>query len=216
MKLPAPWSGTSAIAAWMRQIRSYVQSETFLGGRGFRKVPTPTGWYLEAVETPGGGGKNTTVNLAFQRLIVTAFGNALTPTRLPNLLVCRTWDGTNIGNTDIYVAKCLNMRQVGKEFFYDNGDNITQTYTYFVPSANDPSYGDNFRNANDGTNTELQVVDPRYVTRQMLLDKSVQVDQALIYAVDTKVPTGVKDPTGADVTLLETQVERKWSRYFKQ
>jgi hypothetical protein len=153
-------------------------------------------------------------------MVINGLGSALIPPKY-DVLVCREWDlninNLKVGAQDVYVAKDMESRRtVGSEFYLDDGDNIKQTYTYFGPTAADASYGDNFRLANDGTNTELQVMEKRYYTANMVLAGGVAATQALLYVVDTNAPTGVKDPQGNDVTRLEVKPFRAWVRYATQ
>jgi hypothetical protein len=155
---------------------------------------------------------------------ITQLGSSLSP-QLPDLLVCRDFNvstGIVTGSTDIYIAKTLEARQglqgINQEFFLDNGDNITQTTTFLQKTANDASYGDNFRTVNDGTNTELQALLKRYVTQSTLAAHGLGLHpwQCAIQALDFGVDSGVRDPQGKIVTMQEVYPPRIWERYASQ
>lgn len=169
--------------------------------------------YAANVQAPGAAVKPAPATPGVTKpYAIKALGSSLTPAN-PDLLICSTvTGGTSIANDTVYVAKRREMRRAAKEYFYDNGANVTQTYTYFGPTAADASYGDNFRLGADGVTSEVQSVDPRYYTTAMLQAiPAMPVDQSLIYAKETGVPTGVKDPNGKDITLVE-DTPRMWAK----
>lgn len=175
--------------------------------------------YAANVPPPNAAGKTTTAPSSMKEMCIIQLGSSLA---VPNydLLICNEWDPVANGiksATPIYVAKTIEARRgIVKEYFLDNGDNITQTYAYFTPTAGDASYGDNFRLGNDGTNTELQAMEKRYYAKSMIPDAIGSFAQCLVYVVDTGAPTGVKDPNGADVTRIEHKPFREWARYATQ
>ena len=78
--------------------------------------------------------------------VITALSNA-------DYLTCRTWDGTNVGGTDIQVAKINRFRTSL------SGEIVDGVAIGFSSYA-----ADNQRMASDGVNVEVQLVYPRYVT----------------------------------------------------
>jgi len=191
----------------------FVDTETVKVERG------PNGYGFRAFP-PSAGGKSSPTPNSYKLMIITGLGSALTP---PNydLIICREWDIKNgalvTGAQDTYVAKDLESRRiVTTEFYYDNGDNISQTYTYFGPTQADSTYGDNFRLAFDGTNTELQAMEKRYYTMDNMTAQGIPILQALVYVLDTGSPTGVKDPQNNDVTCIEVKPFRAWTRFASQ
>lgn len=218
MSLPWPkeWSGSNPLAAWVNRLLKRCQQEQLLESKDFRKVPTVGGYYLEPKFSTGGSkGKTTDAN--YKLMIITKLGSSLTPPA-PDLLICKAydWNSQAVTGAEVYVAKDSEARQIAKEFYPDNSENVTVSYTYFTPTQADPSYGDNFRLANDGTNTELQVMDKRYITKDQLVAAITPLTQAIVWVIDTSVPTGVKDPTGANVTRIEVKPSRLWVRYATQ
>lgn len=153
-----------------------------------------------------------------QELIITQLGSTMAPAN-PNLLICASFAGglQSSNSPAVYVAKALPMRQRTVEFFFDNGANVTQKYTYFGPTPAESSYGDNFRTATDGVNTELEAAEPRYYTEaQLKSQQGIPLDQAIIYAIDTGSDTGVADPNGNPVTMIEVLPNRDWVRIVSQ
>jgi hypothetical protein len=154
-------------------------------------------------------------------MVITQLGSSLTP---PNydLLICREWNilTNDFKNAvDVYVAKDIDVRRgITKEYYLDDGDNLTQTYTYFAPTVADATYGDNFRMATNGTNTELQAMEKRYITRAQLITGNPLTDlsQAFVYVREYSAPTGVKDTNNVDVTKMEVKPFRAWTRYATQ
>lgn len=216
MKLPAPWSGTSAIAAWMRQIRSYVQSETFLGGRGFRKVPTPTGWYLEAIDTPGGGSKIQTA-ATVSLFCITTLGNDdyFTAKKISNVRFLNgKWVGDVTGQ-DYQIAKPEPQR---KTIANENLDGVVITYTAppsLSPAPTPDGYTDNNRVANDGSGTESQVCFPRYrsMAGLALTSPIPMTSQCVVVACQPDNGTGVA-VAGTQLTWLEISPARVWAKRF--
>jgi hypothetical protein len=151
-----------------------IDTDTVRWSRG------PAGYAAHAA-APTAGGKGKTIDANYKVMAITQLGSSLVPP-LYDLLVCREWDLTTNdfkNATDVYVAKDMEARRtITSEFYFDNGDNVTQTYTYFVATASDATYGDNFRLANDGTTSELQVMEKRYYTKGQMTTKHVSAAQA--------------------------------------
>lgn len=210
--------GASVMAAWMNRLLARCKQEVFLESKDFRRIQLANGYVIEAKARATGGGKGQTLDANYKMMVITQLGSSLIPP-IPDLLVCQVWNWlTNTASgQNVYVAKDTEARQsVDKEFYYDNGDNVTQTYTYFTGTAADATYGDNFREATDGLTTELQVMEKRYYTNQQVRSQGVNSIQSIVWVIDTGVPTGVIDPTGNNVTHLEVKPLRAWVRYATQ
>lgn len=189
---------------------------------------SPTG-YAAKVQAPGAAGKAApAAPNTFKWMAITQLGSSLLPANY-DLLICKEWDwSTNavkVGAPDVYVAKTIEARRtIVNEYYFDNGDNTVQTYSYFTPSVGDPSYGDNFRLATDGgiTPNELQVMERRYYSTAILPATAgtpvvaISRMQCLIQVLDTSAPTGVKDPNNIDVTRVEVKPFRTWGRFATQ
>ena len=114
--------------------------------------------------------------------------------------VARTFDGTNLGATDVYLAKPARLRpSVAAEVI----DGVGITYSSYT--------ADNARTASDGTNTEFQVVFPRF-TAYATAPSGVD-DLAVVFAVPVVNGTGVMAGS-APVTWLEISPARVWARRF--
>lgn len=215
---PRDWVGTGPATAWMKRFLARCKQEVFLESKDFRRVQTNGGYFIESKSKPSAGGKGQTLDANYKMMVITQLGSSLIPP-IPDLLICQGWNWlTNTASgQNVYVAKDTEARQaVDKEFYYDNGDNVTQTYTYFTGTAADATYGDNFRMASDGTHTEVQSMEKRYYTNQQMISQGVNSIQAIVWVIDTGVPTGVKDPLGNDVTHLEVKPIRAWAKFTSQ
>lgn len=219
MKIAVPNkpSGTShfilfCIAVWEYLFNGnfpFIDSDTVKVERG------PNGYSFRANPPGAAGGKGKTIDANYKLMVITALGSSLTPA-IPDLLICSSATASSnppgVAADTVYVAKARQMRRIPKEFFLDNGANVTQNYTYFGPASSDSGYGDNFRTATDGINTELESVTPRYATKSVLTANNVTIEQSLIYVVDLGSPTGVTDPAGNAVTRIEVLPARMWSK----
>jgi hypothetical protein len=175
----------------------------------------PNGYSFQANPPGAAGGKGKTIDANYKLMAVKQLGSSLVPA-LNDLLICSTANAANnppsIAADTVYVAKARPMRRNIKEFFFDNGANATQDYAYFGPTVQDATYGNNFRLANDGVQSEVESVTPRYCTHIALTAQSMPIDQSLIYVVDLGVPTGVLDPSGNPVTRIEVLPCRMWAK----
>lgn len=206
------------ICAWLERLRESAKQCELIDIEGYR-IESTSGGIIARKKFTTSSGVSAPAPTGLKPMIITGFGSSLTPA-LPDLLICQSFNvaTSSVGGGTIYVAKDIESRRTLTEFYFDNGDNVTNAYTYFTGTQADASYGDNFRLANDGTNTELQVMEKRYYTKAMLTGAGPQVplNQAIIYAIDSGSPTGVKDPNGNDVTMIEVKPVRVWVRYATQ
>jgi len=121
----------------------------------------------------------------------------------PDWLRCRALDGTTELPGDIYVARDPELRQstyAGKTIAYNSdGDAFTATFSYTSPTK---------RTKTIGAVAEVQVIFPYYV-----LDAAVANNKStLIKAMSCSDPTGVNDPSGRPITLIE-DTQRAWGRF---
>jgi hypothetical protein len=143
----------------------------------------PLGWVATidltgkvASGTPSGGTNG-------QWFRVTDFTNS-------DYLVCRTWDGTTLGSSAVYVAKPQNFRRTVLTEIID-GVNIVYTWV-----------NSNQRSAYDGTNTETQKPFPRYVS-----GTTAPYDGIFAMAVEK---TGVATVDAQTTAWLEVSPSRTW------
>jgi hypothetical protein len=116
--------------------------------------------------------------------------------------VARTWDGTSLGTDDTYIAKPVRQRtSIGSESI----DSVTVTYSSYT--------SDNLRTASDGTNSEYQVVFPRFKIYSST-PASIK-DYSVILAVKPSNGTGIS-VSGTPVEWLEIAPARVWARRYIQ
>lgn len=109
------------------------------------------------------------------------------------------YDGTTVGSDNYYIAKPNRLRpSVGAESI----DGETITYSSYS--------GDNTRTASDGTNTEYQVVFPRYVVYSG--SPTGVDDMSVIWAVPILNGTGCSSAP----LWLEIAPARVWARRYNQ
>ena len=119
-------------------------------------------------------------------------------------------DGTYgaVQGSEVYVAKCIAGRCPAKEFV----DGILITYEYHPSGSSIPFYSDNKRIANaDGYSSETHVMHPRYTTNGFDVGNGVMVPNSLILVGKTKTGSGVFDPNGTEINLIEVSPQRFWS-----
>lgn len=112
-------------------------------------------------------------------------------------LVCRSWDGTNEGTTDINIAKPAELRaSVATETLRG----VLMTY-----SAYDNSLNGQTRHATDGQNPETQYVTPPYALNCLLW----AVPAATLVNITTGAP-----PVTKAVALLDLNISsRAWAAF---
>jgi hypothetical protein len=200
------------LCAWLNWVLGSARKCEPLDIEGFSIELTPSGWRARKKFQTVSAGQSAPSRSSIKEVTLITLGSSLTPSN-PELLICQ-----DSGGSTIYVAKDTESQRNAKEFYFDNGDNVTVTYTYFTATQSDAAYGDNFRMASDGINTELQVMEKRYLTKGMILaiDPTLPIKQAVLKVADTGSPTGIKDPTGKDVTYIEIKPTRVWVRYATQ
>lgn len=154
---PNPWTGTHPEAVWHNRLQDHIQS-------------------LRIIEAPGyqvrRGSKGTVLVLESQ----TGGGFTATPYKIvsfdADFINCHSWDGTTEGTTIVKVAKPTKLRSSiatetidGQAVAYSLYDNVNQT-----------------RVATAGTNTETQVIVPRYLVGDVIYAMSVKT-----FTTDTTV-----------------------------
>lgn len=114
------------------------------------------------------------------------------PANYADHLVCRTWDGTMEGDTDVLVAKPWSLRQTP----FDNQTHNGIAYDYTNPSE---------RTASKGGVMQKEIVIPPYVWRD------------IIYATAAiQGGTGVVVAENPVVWLEDNRDSRAWARAFDQ
>lgn len=111
-------------------------------------------------------------------------------------LICRTWDGTNEGTSDIYVAKPYTLRKTpyhGKTITF-NGTALTFSYSNGVTRSVSKSGG-----------SETQIIIPAYTgTGSGYGGEEIHA----IFAY-----TGLRDPSNRPIGLLDANIDgRAWAK----
>lgn len=176
VKRPAPPTGNDPQAVWMRSLLAFLDTLTLRGIIGGRKINHPEGGFSLVIDpaTIGAGGGLSTYRVK---------------SRTGEYLVCRTWDGTTEGSTDVKVAKSFSCRRPTTETL--GGVAITYAYTNGSDSLNDS------RTATGTGVSETQMVVPYWT-----------VDGVI--AVATIAYSGVT-ADGADLKLIEVSA-RCWAQ----
>jgi hypothetical protein len=117
--------------------------------------------------------------------------------------------------TDTYIAKPVPLR---KSIASETIDGIA--ITYYTPGNLGGLSADNNRTASDGTNTESQVVYPRYVAASTLVAAGAIIpanSQCVVFAIQVAIGTGLYIPASTNqITWLEVPDIRVWCRRFTQ
>src|SRR5678815_5170451 len=94
---PGIVTGNNAQASWLNKLRRLVLSLRLLPGQGYKVRYDTNGTFLDIVPGAGGG---TTTKFKMHKFVSMA----------NEYIVCRTWDGTTLGTTDVTVAKPYKLR----------------------------------------------------------------------------------------------------------
>jgi hypothetical protein len=115
-----------------------------------------------------------------------------------NYLVGRAWDGTTEGDTDVYIAKRPETREVPSAILYG----VTYNYTYLAgPDALNYS-----RVSDNGATTEAQLVTPPWELDGLIFASPVPFSGVLAHAI----PTDSQSPL-VDLKLMDTS-PRCWAK----
>lgn len=177
---PGEPPGNTSLSAWCRKFLRAAKYLELREGPGYTVSNGPNGTILGV--RPGSGGAPAGA-VRYRLKSVQA-----------NYVTCRTWDGTNEGSTDVYIAKPARLREsVTSEVIFGT--------TYNMTYANGPGGDTNNRyrtatNASDST-TESQLVLPVWLANEEIFAFSAQ--------------TGVTTAGGAAVSLLMLAEGRMWT-----
>lgn len=177
LKWPGMTSGSGQAVAWLNSLLRACKASEIKPGRGYNVRNTPEGSFLD-IDFGSGGISAKRLRFKSSRA---------------NYIICRTWDGTTEGTTDIKVAKPAKLRNSITSEVLD-GTTITYTYT----TTGSAAYVE--RTAS-GASSETQRIVPRYI----LNDE--------IWAIG--VPVGANDdtsPTPQPLTILDLNIDaRAWA-----
>ncbi len=140
--IPNDVTGTSKEVPWLNKLKAAVRANRIIASPGYKLRPGSDGTAILLDPSPGGKAGGSTMYK------ITALNGA---SGGADFFTARVWDGTTLGSADVLIAKFWHQRKsVASEVI----DGVTVTYNHI---------DDNNRLANDGTNSENDVVYPRYV-----------------------------------------------------
>lgn len=181
MKLPQrlPESGKwGALFAWLNQLRDAVDSQKPLPSHNVRVTHTRVGTGLLGVAAADEG--TSVVRLVFKEM-------------QDDYIVCRSWDGTNEGTADIFVAKPPKLRASVTE---ETLDGIDFEYSY-VTTGTEKYVSRTSTNQSDNT-AETQKIVPRFIPDDE------------IFAIAAS--TGIETVDAESVSMLDLNVDaRAWA-----
>jgi hypothetical protein len=164
----------------LKNLERAVNSNRVVPGVGYQVRESTAGTVLD-ISASGGG--------TYAEQVYRVKSIAEDDSTLRNILICRTWNGTDEGSVDVPIAKSFECRQPDSEVLLG----VTYTYTYSVggDGINDS------RDSDDGTTTETQMVTPLYKVDQEITVKRVNYS-GIIYS-------------GQDLKLMESS-SRCWAK----
>jgi hypothetical protein len=132
-----------------------------------------------------------------QRMYKLATPTAERPTVVEDdYLICRTWDGTTLGTTDVKIAKQFKHRL---SLTSETVLNETHNYTYAADSNDTSTYKQNkIRTVTVGSETEEQRIVPPWCPGDIIFAD---------IAENTGVTVG-----DTELTLIDTSESRQWAR----
>lgn len=189
---PGEPTGTSREANWLRRFRAFAVSCRLLPGVGYKLRHSTSGTILEIEPARGGGGTTTSAQLYKITNVKREY------------LVCRTWDGTTDGTTDIYIAKPFKLRET---LTGETIDNIAVAYSYSSSGFDTYLIRTARATISGQVTSEKQIVVPRYLVGDKIY--AMPCSAAVITASD-----GLSIGT---ITLIDINVDgRAWARRYRQ
>lgn len=143
--IPGYLTGNNPLARWLNKLRDAVAEATITSVLGGRLQRGAGGTQL--IIEPGKGGGGT----PGEYRIKSVQGDYLT---------CRSWDGTNEGSTDIYIAKAYRLREAltsegGYTYTYEAGFDSLNRKRKKYPTGTPDDY-------------EYEVVIPRWIADEVI------------------------------------------------
>lgn len=180
MNDPGPTNTSAAGGSWLNRLRLLALSCRICPGVGYRiKQQTDAGTVLEII--PGSPGITATL-YRFKSM-------------QGDYLVCRSWDGTNEGTTDVNIAKAYKHRH----------SIITETLRGVAVTYSAWSLTGQTRNATDGTNPETQYMTPPFNVND------------LVWAIPATTLVNItagSPPVTTAVALLDLNIDgRAWAAF---
>jgi len=188
--LPKIPGGTDPRSIWERSVEERLREMRIMDVAGMVVNRTRRGTAI--IAKPGKGGGGITISAyRFKRI-----GDA----EAIDYIVCKSWDGTTEGETEINIALPFKMRaSVTTEII----DGVTYNYSEWDTDAQTRVS----TNAADATDTETQVITPRYIVDDLILAAPA------FTGVLAAQPEGDTDHHNLPVTLQDLNVDaRAYSR----
>lgn len=189
---PRPGPGSDGDSS---ELRFYQAVWDVIWGGKFPFVSTDTvrwstgqqGYWAEAARRSGGKAAEAVITQCFH---IKSINN--------DYLTCRTWDGSNEGGEDVYVAKDIYFRLSYTSIVIDS-----TTYTF-------TSYTNNQRTSTSGAVSQVEVVYPRY---DVYSTPSAGVTPVGTIWAQTSNYTGVT-VSDEPVTWIEVAPSRVWIKKY--
>ena len=181
LPLPKPLTGIDPLSRWLMHLRQVLQASMPRDSEDILISETTQGTQFRLKSKAGGGGT------FLRRLRLKEVGN--------DYLRCRSLDGTTEGTTDLYVARSFELRRTpfdAQTIAYSaDGDVFSATFAYTSATK---------RTKTISGVAEVQVIVPYY-----------KVDFSEIMAIKSNEATGLLDPAGAPIVLMEL-TQRAWAK----
>jgi hypothetical protein len=185
MEAPKPVTGTSDQASWLNKLLRFVVSLRLQPGRGYKVRHTTSGTILD-IEGLGG---SVGPQLKVKQFRVTDIKG--------DYLVCREWNGTTEGGTDINIAKPYKLRN---SITSEKIDGLTINYSYA------PSFVSRTASAT-GYTSETHIVNPPWLKKNV----ADGFGGDIVYAVKSDNGTGVA-VGGVAVEYVAVDDGRAWAK----
>lgn len=193
-EIPDPTNKDIFSLAWHRRIARRINSLLRItpkrGAADGPLIPTDDNCILPLSNQGGSGAGAPSSNDDGTYVLKSVQGDYVT---------CRTYDGTTVGSTDIYIAKPYKIRAgISSTVIFT----VTHSYTYSAgPDAANPK-----RHNSDGTNSEDEYVTPPWIPSDII---GTVVGSDIIYAIPMN--TLVNDGGGNPIMLLMVDSARQWA-----
>lgn len=194
MNIPGPLTGSHPLVGWLNRLRQWLISDRLVSVVGGKLQQTPTGRVLTIDRNAGGAPPAAALSL--QRFRLKSIS--------ANVLVCRTWDGSTEGTTDIMVSRPTKLRG---NIQYELIDNRLITYAY---SSNTERVA-----SATGMTSEQQNIVPRY-----LIPYTVNTPTGIIIHPGDEIyaaqfETALFEAGGIPVYFIDVNVDgRAWAKVY--
>jgi hypothetical protein len=177
MDYPNPVTPNGFLASWLNRFRAAATANRLLSGPGYKVRETAQGTTLD-IEKGAGGSKIQTFKYKSMQ---------------GDYLVCRSWDGTTEGASDVYVGKATKLRH---SITSETIDGTAYAYSAYSLTAQTRV------STPAGGAAENQIVVPRYLANDIIY---AMAGRTFLAAVGTP-------PNTTQITLMDLNIDgRAWS-----